>query len=234
MGESHTFEDSDYWAEWLDRGNGYKLGNGHLQRRAGGGRRGADARRPLPGAVASRRPVYPLDLEGVPAAARPGEPVTVTVVEYFSATGAAGEGARRTVAGRHGDRRRHERHDGRGRQGDAHLRPVRRRHAEGDQGARRAVGGRGRPRERRRPAGRPPPVATVDNTAARRPRSRASRPASASRARRRRGRCAARVTPDPAGLRAVKLSLTRSSGGRCQLYSPSQGALPATRAAASA
>ena len=30
------------------------------------------------------------------------------------------------------------------------------------------------------------------------------------------------VTPDPSGLRAVKLSLTRSSGGRCQLYSPAK------------
>jgi hypothetical protein len=30
------------------------------------------------------------------------------------------------------------------------------------------------------------------------------------------------VAPDPSGLRAVKLSLTRSAGGRCQLYSPSK------------
>ena len=30
------------------------------------------------------------------------------------------------------------------------------------------------------------------------------------------------VTPDPSGLRAVKLSLTRSRGGRCQLYSPTR------------
>jgi hypothetical protein len=30
------------------------------------------------------------------------------------------------------------------------------------------------------------------------------------------------VAPDPSGLRAVKLSLTRSSGGRCQLYSPTR------------
>jgi hypothetical protein len=30
------------------------------------------------------------------------------------------------------------------------------------------------------------------------------------------------VTPDPSGLRAVKLSLTRSHRGRCQLYSPSR------------
>ncbi len=30
------------------------------------------------------------------------------------------------------------------------------------------------------------------------------------------------ASPDPSGLRAVKLSLTRSSGGRCQLYSPTQ------------
>jgi hypothetical protein len=30
------------------------------------------------------------------------------------------------------------------------------------------------------------------------------------------------VSPDPSGLRAVKLSLTRSRGGRCQLYSPTK------------
>jgi hypothetical protein len=30
------------------------------------------------------------------------------------------------------------------------------------------------------------------------------------------------VAPDPSGLRAVKLSLTRSNRGRCQLYSPSR------------
>jgi hypothetical protein len=30
------------------------------------------------------------------------------------------------------------------------------------------------------------------------------------------------VAPDPSGLRAVKLSLTRSHRGRCQLYSPSR------------
>ena len=30
------------------------------------------------------------------------------------------------------------------------------------------------------------------------------------------------VSPDPSGLRAVKLSLTRSAGGRCQLYSPTK------------
>ena len=30
------------------------------------------------------------------------------------------------------------------------------------------------------------------------------------------------VSPDPSGLRAVKLSLTRSSGGRCQYYSPTR------------
>jgi hypothetical protein len=30
------------------------------------------------------------------------------------------------------------------------------------------------------------------------------------------------VSPDPSGLQAVKLSLTRASGGRCQLYSPTR------------
>ena len=58
-----------------------------------------------------------------------------------------------------------------------------------------------------------------------RARSAGSAAASASRARRPRT-LRGTVSPDPSGLRMVKLSLTRSSGGRCQLYSPHPGALP--------
>ena len=28
LGESHTFTDADYWAEWIDRGTGYRFGGG--------------------------------------------------------------------------------------------------------------------------------------------------------------------------------------------------------------
>ncbi len=37
------------------------------------------------------------------------------------------------------------------------------------------------------------------------------------------------MSADPSGLRAVKLSLTRSSGGRCQRYSPTKERFVRTR-----
>ena len=52
--------------------------------------------------------------------------------------------------------------------------------------------------------------------------SAASAAASASRASAPRATLRGSVAPDPSGLRAVKLSITRSVGGRCQLYSSSQ------------
>ena len=58
------------------------------------GRRAADARRRLAAAQLAAT-VFPLDLEGVPAQASRGASVTVTVVEYRSATGAPGEGRAR-------------------------------------------------------------------------------------------------------------------------------------------
>ena len=98
LGETHQFANSDYWAEWVDRGAGYKRGAGlcsdHL----------VEGDEVLMLVDLSPPPtfmptVFPLDLEGVPASAVSGSSVTVTVVEYFSATGDIGEGTRRPVGG---------------------------------------------------------------------------------------------------------------------------------------
>ncbi len=67
----------------------------------------------------------------------------------------------------------------------------------------------------------PPPLPLADKAA---PAARIAGIASGKRYSRKRAPRTLRgtVAPDPSGLRAVKLSLTRSVGGRCQLYSPSQ------------
>ncbi len=66
-----------------------------------------------------------------------------------------------------------------------------------------------------------PPVATADKVA---PQARIAGIRSGKRFSRKRAPRTLRgsVTPDPSGLRAVKLSLTRRHAGRCQLYSPSR------------
>src|SRR3954463_11538059 len=100
LGERHSFSDNTgYWAEWLDRGSGYKVGNGICSDHLGEGDEVlmlADHSGPPPDFPPS---VIPLDLEGAPATAVTGSTVTVTVVEYRAATLNAGEGARTPVAG---------------------------------------------------------------------------------------------------------------------------------------
>lgn len=99
LGETHDFSNSDYWAEWLDRGSGYKVGNGICGDHLGEGAEVlmlADHSGPAPDFPPS---VIPLDLEGVPAVATTGSTVTVTVVEYRAAALSAGEGTRTPVAG---------------------------------------------------------------------------------------------------------------------------------------
>ncbi len=98
LGETHKFDANDYWAEWVDRGAGYKRGGGLCNDTL------ADGDELLMLTDVSPPPdyaptVFPLDLEGVPAQATRGDEVTVTVVEYRSATGNTGEGDRTPVAG---------------------------------------------------------------------------------------------------------------------------------------
>jgi len=71
------------------------------------------------------------------------------------------------------------------------------------------------------PGAAAPPVAVADTAA---PVARISGIREGQRFKRKRAPRTLRgsVSPDPSGLRAVKLSLTRSSRGRCQLYSPTR------------
>jgi hypothetical protein len=97
LGESHTFTHSDYWAEWLDVGGGFKYGGGICTDTLDDG---DDVVMLVDVSDTMGRPtVFPLDVEGVPAQARVGSAITVTVVEYRSKTGTPGEGDRTPVAG---------------------------------------------------------------------------------------------------------------------------------------
>jgi hypothetical protein len=96
LGETHAYPNPDYWAEWVDRGNGYKLGGGicndHL----------TDGNEVLMLVDYATPPTYapvvfPLDVEGVPATAVAGSDVVVTVVDYRGAN--VGEGDRTLVSG---------------------------------------------------------------------------------------------------------------------------------------
>src|SRR5690349_7506881 len=98
LGESHTFADNDYWAEWLNTGSGYKYGGGICSDTVKTGDDVvmlvdvSDPNTFLP-------TVFPLAVEGVPAKVRTGTAFTVTVVEYRAPTGTPGEGVRTPVAG---------------------------------------------------------------------------------------------------------------------------------------
>lgn len=99
LGETHDFSNSDYWAEWLNTGNGYKAGGGICNDHLNEGAEVlmlADHSGPAPTFPPT---VLPLDLEGVPGTAVSGSSVVVTVVEYQSATLSPGEGTRTPVAG---------------------------------------------------------------------------------------------------------------------------------------
>jgi len=81
LGESHTFTDSDYWAEWVDRGTGYRFGGGLCTDVLDDGDELLMLvdRSPAPDFAPT---VFPLDLDGVPSTVPAGTPFTVTVVEY--------------------------------------------------------------------------------------------------------------------------------------------------------
>jgi len=219
--ETHTFADSDYWAEWLDRGAGYARGNGICSDVLAEGDELLMLvdRSPAPTFAPT---VFPLDLEGVPSSVQRGVAVTVTVVEYFSPAGAPGEGERRPVSGATvsgGGATATTAADGTAalsfdRTGQVVLKATK-------PGAAPSAGEVLEVTEA--PVAPPPPapVATADTAA---PVTRIAGIRERQRFSRRRAPRTLRgsVAPDPSGLRVVKLSLTRSAGGRCQLYSPSR------------
>ncbi|MDA0161125.1 hypothetical protein OM076_12670 [Solirubrobacter ginsenosidimutans] len=98
LGETHKFDNNDYWAEWVDKGQGYKRGSGlcadHL----------AEGDEVLLLVDLSPPPtfaptVFPLAIETPSEVVNNAGPLPVTVVEYTSATGNPGEGERTPVAG---------------------------------------------------------------------------------------------------------------------------------------
>jgi hypothetical protein len=97
LGESHTFAQNDYWFEWIDRGEGYRAGNGVCNDVM---QEGDEALMLVDISSATFTPTrFPLDLEGLPAAVEVGKPVKVTVVAYVAPDGTPGTGTRTPVEG---------------------------------------------------------------------------------------------------------------------------------------
>ncbi len=144
-GESHDYSRSDYWAEWLDTGSGYKRGNGVCDDDVADGDEVLMLVDIPPYGEGSTTEV-PLSLRDVPAAVQRGSEITVRVVGAVTTTpyGDAGDGADRPVAGATVDRRRRHRDDGRRRARHAAPRPVRPLRPEGVQGRHVVLRRRGR------------------------------------------------------------------------------------------
>ena len=85
LGETHTFAANDYWAEWVDRGAGYRAGAGICSDTLADG---DEALMLVDVASASFAPTrFPLDLEGLPAAVTAGQAVTVTGLPVVTMAG---------------------------------------------------------------------------------------------------------------------------------------------------
>ena len=230
IGETHKFDDSDYWAQWLDRGDGYKRGGGICTDVLEEGDEVLMLvdRSPAPSFSPT---VFPLDLEGVPGTARRGDQVSVTVVEYRSATGATGEGTRTPVAGAtvSGASGPATGPDGRttvtlDRSGPVTLKASKAGDAP-SAGELVEVLEPGAPAPApTAPAARDAaaPVARIAGIREQQRFSRAEAPRILRGA----------VTEDASGLAAVKLSLTRDRGGRCRYYSPTRERFRGTRCGA--
>jgi hypothetical protein len=226
LGESHDYSRSDYWAEWLSTGSGYKRGNGVCSDEVADGNEVLMLVDMPPYGEGSTTEV-PLSLRGVPAHVPRGGAVTVTVVgaRTTSQYGDPGDGtdgpvAGATVAG--GGASAVTGADGRAtlvldQAGAVTLKAAK----PGDVPS---AGEAVQVDEAAAPAPAPAPTAATparDETAPvttirglrdgrRFTRARAPRTLRGS------------VSPDPSGLKAVKLSLTRSRGGHCAIYSPTK------------
>jgi hypothetical protein len=97
LGETHAYPNPDYWAEWVDRGSGYRAGSGICNDVMADGDEALMLADVATDTFAPTR--FPLDLEGLPAAATAGTPVTVTVVAYVTPDLAIGSGTRTPIAG---------------------------------------------------------------------------------------------------------------------------------------
>jgi hypothetical protein len=223
-GESHDYSRSDYWAEWLDTGSGYKRGGGLCTDELSDGDEVLLLVDMPPYGEGSTTEV-PLSLAGVPAQAQQGDAVTVTVLgaRTTSQYGDPGDGANAPVAGATvsgGATPVTTGADGRATVQLAQAGDVVHKAAKpGDVPSAAELVHVAAPGAVPAPQGAIP--AARDTTA----------PAATLRGIRNGHRYARRhaprtirgsVTPDPSGLRAVKLSLTRTLGGHCSIYSPTR------------
>jgi hypothetical protein len=213
--ETHRFSDNrDYWAAWV---NHRELQTGVCATPL---QEGDDvlffvARCEFNGSACANDPVYPLGLSA-PASGRTDAPSQVTVVKYApDGTASPIGGARVTGPGV-------DVTTGAGGTasvtfGQAGQIPLKA-SMEGAARSAAAVVSVSAPGAAPPP---PAPIAVADRQA---PVARIAGIRSGARFSRRKAprRLRGSVAPDPSGLRTVKLSLTRSARGRCQLYSPSK------------
>jgi hypothetical protein len=215
LGETHQFADSDYWAEWVDRGQGYQFGSGICVDRLEDGDELLMLvdRAPAPAFVPT---VFPLDLEGLPATAQVGTTVGLTVVEYRT-DGTPGTSQRVPVEGATisgGGASATTGPDGVAQvrldqTGTVVLKAAR---AGSVPSAAEVV-------TVTPPVAQPTPVAPADVTPPR-PRIARLRPGAVYRARRAPRLLRGTVSRDPSGVRAVELSIVRQRrGGRCAFWS---------------
>ena len=114
--DAHASPSSDYWALWNGSWRDYSYGSsGICEQRDDGGRRGADARRPVAAADFALDAASRSACAACPATVQAGAPVTVSVVVYAHGRHRGGRSAGATVSGggataddrrrRHGDAR---------------------------------------------------------------------------------------------------------------------------------
>ena len=92
LGESHTFQNSDYWSPWVNNRYGNGICNDILDE-------GDDVVMLVDFSGPNYEPtIFPVELEGVPGAVEPGQPFDVRVIEYVT-DGTPGTGTPTPVSG---------------------------------------------------------------------------------------------------------------------------------------
>jgi len=79
LGETHDYSANDFWAEWIDRGKGYKYGGGVCTDQLGSGDQLLMLVDQAPYGEGSEAEV-PLNLKGIPSRVAPGRKVTLRVM----------------------------------------------------------------------------------------------------------------------------------------------------------
>jgi hypothetical protein len=98
LGESHDYSQNDFWAEWIDRGQGYKYGGGVCADQLEAGDQVLMLVDQAPYGEGSDAEV-PLNLKGIPKSVTVGRPVTLRVMGTVLHSFDPGSGATVPIAG---------------------------------------------------------------------------------------------------------------------------------------